>query len=77
MRWVDLKFLTNENHSFYDRRFCSPWNFDTLISFLHLSSWFLENESILVGIFMANPYAHTVTTKTVSMMTYFGKKSLF
>ena len=42
---------------FCDRRYTSPRNFDTLIAFLYFFRWFLENESILVGIFVANPCA--------------------
>jgi hypothetical protein len=55
MRWVKVKFLANEDPTLCDRRYTSPRNFDTLISFFHFLRWFLKIESILVGIFMANP----------------------
>jgi hypothetical protein len=60
MRWVDMKFMTNENHTFYHTRCSSLGHFDAIISFLRFSHWFLENESILVDILVANPCASSL-----------------
>jgi hypothetical protein len=55
MRWVNVKFLVNENYIFCDRRYTSLRNFDNTHFFPPLLYVVLENESILVGIFVANP----------------------
>lgn len=78
MKWADLKYLANENHTLCDRRFFSPTNSDTLIFFLHFSRWFLENESILVGIFVANPCACSLNSPFVDpshMKSWISQKS--
>jgi hypothetical protein len=69
---MDLKFLANENLTFRDRRFSSPGNFNTLISFLNFSWWFLENESI-----MPNPCACSLNSPFLDPTQPFTKASKF